>query len=280
MTTPGKYALLNDRIIRLDHPFSDPMPWQDWLNPAAIFHWRASGSRIPFYAEQYSRMKLLEETLSLRISGWEDPDKTRKNLISLIQKNRHFKGIRLTIRLHPAAPESSQFLCLVTTADYPADRFELNPEGLILTDMTEVSHPGGREILMRGDQGLEAWYRKQQAAKADGDDWMFSDSQGALLESSAARIYLVKQEKVFTPLHPDIRRWGIEAGIRIACRELNLSLVESPSLQQAHLLQAEEVFLANDFEGIRWVKGYGNKRYFRKLSQKILDQLNKQWSQS
>ena len=57
--------------------------------------------------------------------------------------------------------------------------------------------------------------------------------------------------------------------------QFDFKLVETDALEPGHLKQADEVFIADDQHGIRWVMGFENKRFYRKLSQIILAKINK-----
>ena len=54
---------------------------------------------------------------------------------------------------------------------------------------------------------------------------------------------------------------------------LGLEVLETPIGVNA-LEQAEEVFTSNAINGVQWVMGYKNKRYFHKVSAKIIEELN------
>jgi len=61
--------------------------------------------------------------------------------------------------------------------------------------------------------------------------------------------------------------------IRLAHQQ-GINTVELPGLTEEELLSAEEIFLTNAVEGIRWVLAYKNRRYFNRVSVMLNDQLN------
>ena len=57
---------------------------------------------------------------------------------------------------------------------------------------------------------------------------------------------------------------------------INLDCKEITNLTEEHILNAEEIFLTNAIQGIRWVLGFKEKRYFNFLSRKLTSLLNKE----
>ena len=54
----------------------------------------------------------------------------------------------------------------------------------------------------------------------------------------------------------------------------NSITVYENTLSPQNLLAADEIFLTNAIQGIQWVGGYKSKRYFNKISKKILELIN------
>ena len=67
----------------------------------------------------------------------------------------------------------------------------------------------------------------------------------------------------------ELTRYVINAAL-----ELNISGYES-SLNQHHLLMANEIWLSNAIQGMEWVNAFKHKRYYSNVASKLVDQLNK-----
>jgi branched-chain amino acid aminotransferase len=57
-------------------------------------------------------------------------------------------------------------------------------------------------------------------------------------------------------------------------QDIGMEILETPVGINA-LDQAEEVFLSNAIKGVQWVKGFKQKRYFHKISETMISELNK-----
>jgi len=51
---------------------------------------------------------------------------------------------------------------------------------------------------------------------------------------------------------------------------------DQSSLSPAALIDAEEIFLTNAIEGIRWVLAFRQKRYYKRVAKVLLTKLNEQ----
>jgi branched-chain amino acid aminotransferase len=56
---------------------------------------------------------------------------------------------------------------------------------------------------------------------------------------------------------------------------LSITVFEEAVIREQEILNADEIFLTNAIEGIKWVVAYKNKRYFNKITKKIYQELLK-----
>lgn len=107
------------------------------------------------------------------------------------------------------------------------------------------------------------------------DECILLNSQNNIVESISSNVFLVKDNKVYTPA---ITEGCIDGVMRKVIIELlkkkKITLIES-KLPVELLHHSDEIFLTNTIKGIQSVVGIGNKRYFSKLSKELLVELNK-----
>ena len=55
--------------------------------------------------------------------------------------------------------------------------------------------------------------------------------------------------------------------------ESGIKVYES-SITAGHLLSCDEIILTNAIQGVKWVRSYKTKRFFHKISDKLIELLN------
>lgn len=108
---------------------------------------------------------------------------------------------------------------------------------------------------------LEAILAKREALAKDFDDALFFNQKGYATESTCANIFLIKDDKVFTPA----LNHGVLAGItreRILslCTEQGLSCTET-DIDYNMLTTADGIFITNSLQGIRCVSHLDEKTF-------------------
>ncbi|MDE3183053.1 MAG: aminotransferase class IV [Bacteroidota bacterium] len=93
------------------------------------------------------------------------------------------------------------------------------------------------------------------------DEAIILNAFGRVCESAIANIFIIKDEKIITPLLAEgcvagtMRRWMME---KLLLRNLK---IEEKSLSVEELLLADELFLTNSIQPVRWVKQFRDKTY-------------------
>jgi branched-chain amino acid aminotransferase len=107
------------------------------------------------------------------------------------------------------------------------------------------------------------------------DNTLIMNNKGMLCECAYGNIFLIKGNKVITPslstgCYEDTFRNLIKG---IVCSTGKI-IVEEDKIKEEDLYQMDEIFLAGENIGIRWVMGIDNKRYLHEYSNIIHKQLN------
>ena len=101
------------------------------------------------------------------------------------------------------------------------------------------------------------------------------------MESNDSSIFLAGGDRLYTPsLSLGVTKRAIRQVILSKASGAGLEVMETSKLLPGHLNDADEVFLANDIEGIKWVVGYGKKRFYRKYSEILINLINRDWEMS
>ncbi len=105
------------------------------------------------------------------------------------------------------------------------------------------------------------------------DDAILLNDNGNIVESSSSNIFIYKNNVIYTPSIDD----GLLNGIM---RQTIIEICKKYEVIETHLtefdiLNADEFFLTNAIIGINWVSAFKSKRYFHKVSDNLLNELNK-----
>lgn len=107
------------------------------------------------------------------------------------------------------------------------------------------------------------------------DDVLVCNEIGQIIEATSSNLFLVHNGELLTP---PVRSGCVGGIMRMAV--LNAALhADIPcyevDVDTADLLGASEVFLTNAVRGISWVRSFRDKRYYHKLSDFLIGEVNK-----
>ena len=176
---------------------------------------------------------------------------------------------------HPESNEVEYFIEV-----YPTDEnsFQLNEKGIEIDLFTDLRKEKTMLSNFKTKNGLIYIMAAISAKEKGVDDYLISNSTGGILESTSANLFVVSNGVLYTP--------GLEEGClagTMRMQIINLALkngikVYECNILPQNLLVADEIFLTNAIQGIKWVSGYRTKRYFNTVSKKLTELLNIYWS--
>jgi branched-chain amino acid aminotransferase len=106
------------------------------------------------------------------------------------------------------------------------------------------------------------------------DDCILLNDNSHIIEATSSNIFAVKNGVLYTP---PINEGCVDGVMRrkiIEIAQANRIAVYEISILQNVLLSADELFLTNATNGIRWIVAYKQKRYFNNTAKKLVEQLN------
>ncbi len=237
--------------------------------------WRTSGTRIPFYIEQFKLLHDLAIRKNINLEAFCGMELLLQDATSLLRRNRIFKGALISIFLI----DQENFIGMYILCEiYPDEKFIINNKGIQLGWLKDISHPGQKYIagLLNSQQRISLWDKQLAELKID-SAYLIND-KNKLVECVDANIFIIKGDILYTPSeNTGAFPRAIRKEIIRKSRDIGLKAVETDKLEPAHLDAADEIFLANDIFGIRWVVAYNNNRFFRKYSELLVKQLNLDW---
>jgi branched-chain amino acid aminotransferase len=106
------------------------------------------------------------------------------------------------------------------------------------------------------------------------DDVLILNTKGRIIETVASNLFIMKNGEILTPARGEGQVNGIMRSIIISlCNEYKLTAKEI-LFTEDEVLNADEIFLTNVIQGIRWVERYKDKMYENKIASYLLQLLN------
>jgi len=274
------YICLNGDFLKNNEP-------RIFTNNRAFRYGDALSEDIHAYATepQFLKLHLDKLTGNMRSLSMEVPAfLSHQNIYSLIgsllNKNRIFGGANVRITVYRTEgedliPLNNAVSWLIESFTLMSDKYVLNERGWTIGISGEfMKYPGKLSELPRFNSYLFLM-AGMECKKSKLDSVILLNPSGRLVEAIHSNIFLVSGRSVFTP--------GIDQGcISGVMRKVVVDLaIESgyqvndmSSLTPAALFDAEEVFLTNAIEGIRWAGAYQQTRYFNKTAKLLTTRLN------
>ncbi|HEV7331658.1 MAG TPA: aminotransferase class IV [Flavisolibacter sp.] len=112
---------------------------------------------------------------------------------------------------------------------------------------------------------------QQYASEKNVDDAIVLNAKNFLCDTSRANIFLVRGKNIYTPaLHQGCVNGVMRRVVLEECKKLGYRLYQD-EVEESQLLAADEVFLSNAIQVIRWVSHYKTAVYDCTQSRKIFD---------
>lgn len=158
-----------------------------------------------------------------------------------------------------------------------SEKIELNETGLTIDIFPDVKKSCDLFSNLKSNNYLPSVMAAKFAQKNNLDDTILLNAFGRICESSIANIFIIKGNKIYTPPLSEgcvagvTRRWILE----IFSFEAYIFIEKNLSVED--VLDADEIFLTNSIQPIRWVKNFREKVYgsekVRELFRNIIENI-------
>lgn len=197
----------------------------------------------------------------------------------LARKNKFNGNVRFRLTIYRQGvglymPETHKVGYLLEAKLLETTGYELNKKGLIVDIYDEIPKPINKLSNYKTINALPfvmaAIYQKQHRL----DEALLINQNGFLCESTSSNLFVVYQNQIYTPALSEGCVAGVMRNVVMQlAKQHQLPLIEAQINPQI-LEEAEEVFLTNAVSGVRWVMGYGRKRYFNEVARDFSAKLN------
>jgi len=170
-------------------------------------------------------------------------------------------------------PENNDCDYIIEAFPLENNNYKLNKKGLKIGIAKTIKKNMNQFSQLKTTAKPEMVICAIEAEENKWDDAILLNDEGYIVESSSSNIFIFKNNVIYTPHIND----GLLNGIM---RQTLIEICKKYQVTEAHLtefdiLSADEVFLTNAIAGIKWVSAFKSKRYFHKVSDNLLNELNK-----
>ena len=217
--------------------------------------------------------------LNLEIPNHFSVDYFKSQIKSLIEKNSIQAGGKARISLFRDGEgtyfsESNKAVFFIDASHLPNNYFVLNEHGLMVDIYSEMNKSVNVLSKYKSINALLPIMAANFAKKNNFQECFILNAKGKIIESISSNVFIVSNGVLYTPPLEDGCIGGIMRMNVINTAIENGITVYENTLSPQNLLAADEIFLTNAIQGIQWIGGYKSKRYFNKISKKILELIN------
>lgn len=274
----SNFILFNDKIVSSEEPIVKVSNRNFKFGDGLFESMRMQNNQLMF-AELHAE-RIQQGAKFLKLEGYKllDAYFLRQKTAELSKRNKLNGSGRFRLSVFRDGeglytPEGNKYgYVLESVAADPG--YELNAKGLIVDVYTEITKSVNKLSNFKTSNALlfvmAGLFKKQHKL----DDAILLNDAGFICETMSSNIFIVYQGQIYTPPLSEGCISGVMRStvIKLA-KEQDIEIIEAQINPQI-LNEAEEVFVTNASSGIRWVMGYGRKRYFNKLAKTLSLHLN------
>jgi branched-chain amino acid aminotransferase len=172
------------------------------------------------------------------------------------------------------APETNTVSYLIEASALDDTGYVLNAKGYTVDLYTELKKPQSPLSVLKTANSavyvMAGIYKNTHSL----DECILTNDKGNITEAIASNLFAVKNGVLYTSPVSDGCVNGVMRKKIIEIAQANRIAVYEMSITQSVLLGADELFLTNAINGIRWIVAYKQKRYFNDTSKKLMQKLN------
>ncbi len=171
-------------------------------------------------------------------------------------------------------PYSNNASILIEMEPLDNDSYTMNTIGIDLGLYDHIRKPLNALSSLKSTNALlyvlASIYKRD---KGFGDVLILND-EGMIAEATSSNLFIVKSESLYTPSVSQACVEGVMRAVVIdLAKELSIPVHET-HISPLDLEDADEVFLTNAIQGIRWVKHFNHKRFNNKFASEFISALN------
>ncbi len=276
----SKYICLNGEFFKSDQPVINSDNRAFKYGDALFETIHTNGTEPQFLELHINRLIKGMKVLKMNIPVSFKSEYFRRLIISILNKNRQLQGarIRLTVFRNPGGlygPATNDISFIIESSPLEYDKYMLNIKGYTVDIYQDILKPVNALSNLKSTNSLiyvmAGIYKNEKKL----DESIILNEKQRITECTGSNIFIVKDMKFFTP---GLSEGCLEGIMRYKVIQIVKSfgyfINDNCSLTLQDLLTADELFLTNVINGIRWVVAFRQKRYYNKISKSLIQKLN------
>jgi len=274
-----EYILHNDQFVGIDQNILTARNRGFRYGDGLFESMRMSASRLNFADLHADRLQAGMNALKMDGGILFDEYFLKQKTAELCKKNRLKDNVRFRLSVYRDGdglytPDSNKSGYILEGSAINGNGYELNKKGLIINVYDEITKPVNKLSNYKTSNSLlyvmAGLYKKQHRL----DEAFILNQHGFLCESISSNVFVVYDKQIYTPALSEGCIAGVMRNIVMqTAKSNNISIIEA-QINPEVLKEADEVFITNATTGIRWVMGYGKKRYFNEITKSLSTLLN------
>lgn len=280
-------AMASDQTVFLWNGVPTPYPVQGLSPLNRSFRYgdglfetmRMINGRIPLIRGHHERLLRSMMTLNLSTVAIPDWQMLHDACEAIAVENRCLESARLRFSVYREsgegyAPTTSHCGWALECAPTLDTAWQLNGQGLRLGTYTVVPKYRTPWSDIKSASAMLYVQAAQWAKHREFDEALLLNEDGEIAEALSSNVFLLQGNTLSTPVLQSGGLPGVMREIVLEIADVVGLDVQERVLFPNDLLTADEVFLTNAVQGIRWILAYERRRYFKKWSLTCTELLN------
>ncbi|MFA6276362.1 MAG: aminotransferase class IV [Pedobacter sp.] len=273
------HILFNDEFFAADHAIIKSSNRGFKFGDGLFESMRMCNGKLQFAEQHADRLRAGMKALKMEGYALLDEYFLRQKTTELLKKNKFNGNVRFRLTIYRDGeglytPQSNKAGYLLEAIPLEQAQYELNKKGLIIDVYDEITKSINKLANYKTSNALlyvmAGLFQKQHRL----DEALILNQHGFLCESTISNVFVVYQKQIYTPALSEGCVAGVMRSVILQLAKTHdLPLIEA-QINPEILNEAEEVFVTNASSGIRWVMGYGKKRYFNEVAKTLSAKLN------
>lgn len=274
-----EYILHNDQFTAIDQAILTAKNRGFRYGDGLFESMRMSGGKLKFAELHADRLQAGMNALKMEGGILFDDYFLKQKTAELCKRNKLKDNVRFRLSVYREGdglytPESNKSGYVLEAGPLATGGYELNKKGLIINVYDEITKPINKLSTYKTSNSLlyvmAGLYKQQNRL----DEAFILNQHGFLCESISSNVFVIYDKQIYTPALSEGCIAGVMRNVVMKVAKTNQIPVIEAQINPEVLNEADEVFITNATSGIRWVMGYGKKRYFNEITKSLSSLLN------